>query len=75
MKLDQERKFNSGRFCTKGTNLGDVGCLVNREDQILAICNGLDGDYDSVVGVIQEGGITVQELGHKLLAQEGWLER
>lgn len=32
--------------------LGDAGCLVSEEDQILAICNGLDGDYDFIVAIV-----------------------
>lgn len=54
--------------------MGDAGCLVSKTDQILGICNGLDGDYDSIVATILEGGLIVQEISHKLLAKVGSLE-
>lgn len=49
--------------------------IVSKEDQILVICNGLHGDDDSIIATVQEGGASVQELTHKILTQEGRLER
>lgn len=45
-----------------------AGCYVNDEDKDMLICNGLDVEHDLVVEIIQEGGLVVQELTHKLLA-------
>lgn len=57
------------------SQLGSTGCFIGEEDQVFAICNGLDGEYDSVVVIEQEGGVFVQELTNKLLSQEGRLKR
>lgn len=48
------------------SQLGSFGSIVSEEDQILAIFNGLDGDYDFVTATMQKGGISFQEFTHKL---------
>lgn len=44
---------------------------IGREDQILVLCNGLNG----VVTNVQKGYISVQELIHWLLAHKGRLKQ
>lgn len=56
------------KFQTLSSLLGSAGSIVSEKDQILAICNGLNGGYNSVMEIVQEGVISVQELTHKLLA-------
>lgn len=55
--------------------LASAGCTISEENQVLTLCNGIDGEYDSIVANIQEGYVSIQELTHRLLAQEGRLEK
>lgn len=39
--------------------LTSVGCAIGEQDQVFALCNGLDGSYESVVANVQEGYILI----------------
>lgn len=60
---------------TLALHLASTGCYVSDEDKVLSICNGLDGDYYSIMETIKEGGAPFQELIDKLLTQEYQIER